>query len=622
MRAAAAATSDTMDVRKSQRLAVERMLALSSDEDASAEAGPVDWKVLILDEPCRLILAPLISVNELRKRGVTLHAPLESDRDALDDVAAVYLCRPTEANASRVARDCAAGLYGACYVNWSTRVDRRVLEGLARELAAAPTAAPAEDRVAAVWDRHVDFVALEPRLFALGAKRAFAEWHGPGGDVDARRDALATKLAAGLFCVCATAGAAAPVLRCAEGGAAEAVARKLHALLADEWRRRGAAGGGDGARKRPLLVLLDRHCDLATPLRHTETYQALVDDVLDHEANVASFADESGSKKVDLRVDEDGFYGEHASKSFPDVIDASGEALATLRAAENALRARGAGQDATEADGDAAKLAETVGELPALLARKKLLEHHTAVLGAVMKAVVAREVPRYCEAEDARAAADQLAELLGPAGKGSANDKLRLYAYHALEADADDARVAELRAALGDDPALARGLAGIDYARGLGGAHAAGPAREAPPAADDDAFKALLQKAHAGTKHLVTKAAKNVGNLFKSSETYAAKVLSNLFEARPNTEHDSWLELDAKLAPSYYASGKAGGPGAAADAPLDAIVFVVGPGCYAEHHALQRTFADGPRTVVYGAADLLNADALLDELADLAAASA
>ena len=98
-----------MDVRKSQRLAVERMLALSSDEDASAEAGPVDWKVLILDEPCRLILAPLISVNELRKRGVTLHAPLESDRDALDDVAAVYLCRPTEANASRVAKDCAAG---------------------------------------------------------------------------------------------------------------------------------------------------------------------------------------------------------------------------------------------------------------------------------------------------------------------------------------------------------------------------------------------------------------------------------------------------------------------------------------------------------------------------------
>ena len=92
----------------------------------------------------------------------------------------------------------------------------------------------------------------------------------------------------------------------------------------------------------------------------------------------------------------------------------------------------------------------TVGELPRLLERKKRLELHTAVLGAVMKQVVAREVPRYCEAEDSRAAADQLAELLGPAGKGSANDKLRLYAYHALEGDADDARVAELRAALGE----------------------------------------------------------------------------------------------------------------------------------------------------------------------------
>lgn len=32
--------------------------------------------------------------------------------------------------------------------------------------------------------------------------------------------------------------------------------------------------------QRPLLVLVDRNIDLATPLHHTWTYQALVHDVL------------------------------------------------------------------------------------------------------------------------------------------------------------------------------------------------------------------------------------------------------------------------------------------------------------------------------------------------------
>ena len=96
-----------MDVRAKQKAAVLRLLALDDEE---ADAATVDWRVLILDAPCRELLAPLLSVNELRTRGVTLHAPLEGERDALDDVAAVYLCRPTEANAARIARDAARGL--------------------------------------------------------------------------------------------------------------------------------------------------------------------------------------------------------------------------------------------------------------------------------------------------------------------------------------------------------------------------------------------------------------------------------------------------------------------------------------------------------------------------------
>ena len=112
-----------MDIRKQQKQAILKMLALNEDDETSAEA-PIDWKVLILDEPCRELLAPLVSVNELRARGVTLHAPIESPRDALGDVAAVYLCRPSAANAARIAKDAAQALYGALHCNWSRRAER------------------------------------------------------------------------------------------------------------------------------------------------------------------------------------------------------------------------------------------------------------------------------------------------------------------------------------------------------------------------------------------------------------------------------------------------------------------------------------------------------------------
>ena len=38
-------------------------------------------------------------------------------------------------------------------------------------------------------------------------------------------------------------------------------------------------------RPRPLLLIFDRTADMAPPLLHTSTYQALIDDLLDHHLN-------------------------------------------------------------------------------------------------------------------------------------------------------------------------------------------------------------------------------------------------------------------------------------------------------------------------------------------------
>ena len=139
-------------------------------------------------------------------------------------------------------------------------------------------------------------------------------------------------------------------------------------------------------------------------------------------------------------------------------------------------------------------------------------------------------------------------------------------------------------------------------------------------AADDEGLASVLAKAQAGAKTVAAAAASKVGSLLsRASALQAVRAVGNLFEARPGTEHDTWLELDAKVGPAAYATDAAPPKLPAAETPLDAIVFHVGAGSYLEHHALQRAFAEGPRTVCYGAADLADPTAFLEEIMELGA---
>ena len=78
-----------------------------------------------------------------------------------------------------------------------------------------------------------------------------------------------------------------PIIRCPRDNAAEMVAQKLDKKLRDNIRdTRNSLFTNEGLQagqfsfSRPLLVLLDRNMDLATPFHHTWTYQALAHDVL------------------------------------------------------------------------------------------------------------------------------------------------------------------------------------------------------------------------------------------------------------------------------------------------------------------------------------------------------
>lgn len=78
-----------------------------------------------------------------------------------------------------------------------------------------------------------------------------------------------------------------PIIRSPKGNAAEMVAKKLDKKLRENLfdARNNLFSvdtqAGNFNFHRPLLIILDRNVDMATPLHHTWTYQALAHDLLD-----------------------------------------------------------------------------------------------------------------------------------------------------------------------------------------------------------------------------------------------------------------------------------------------------------------------------------------------------
>jgi sec1 family domain-containing protein 1 len=280
------------------------------------------------------------------------------------------------------------------------------------------------------------------------------------------------------------------------------VARKLHKLVAEHptlLRGGGGSGGGSGgggghhphSHSRPLLVILDRNADLITPLQHTSTYQALIDDVLQHAANRVEFqqvvdgssaATQNNSsskgnskgpksvlKRYDLDPDDDPFYRAQKFRPFPEAIEGNGSDLQEVTAREQEIRSasasKGSAASAVRFDSAGRSLASAVDSLPALLDRKKQLEVHTSILQAVMNEVAARDIPQYYELESAlatgaykndpaKAKRDVMNLIIGGIGddtaiaKGSVDDKLRLAIVWLLATGARSADVEEVTACL------------------------------------------------------------------------------------------------------------------------------------------------------------------------------
>jgi sec1 family domain-containing protein 1 len=512
-----------------------------------------------------------------------------------------------------------------------TRIDRPLMENMAHGLVTNNAAG----FVSKVYDQYLDMISLEPTLFTLNIPDSFVAYNRPSLEETQIR-AFISRLVVGLLSMVRVLGAL-PVIRAASGGPAEMLAHELNTSLREALNPRGASHSNFSDfvvsdRPRPLLVIFDRTSDLATPLTHSCTYQSLVDDLLDHRLNKVT-VNVSGKdavmkkKTYDLNTKIDLFFAQYSGAPFPEAVEANEVELASVSQREKEIRSRPSGTQ------EGADLNDAITSLPEILAKKANLEAHTNILQGVMREVAARDVPTFFEIEQSilqsGGSIDKPAvlELLRDGSKGTIVDKTRLLAIvllsqdklaKALEEEFSAAFIAGCQSGSDDKPAsseeeIASALQSVSFLLKLhklqgpmAGMSAAGGG------GGDSAISSLFSTA---TNMASSTMAKAAALFSKFAPVHVTRVVDSLAEGKACAENDSYLCLDPKAKAHEVSDLRSQQYG-------EAIVFMIGGGCYTEYFNLQELVHQTKtsqsqkslRNVLYGGSEMLTCQNFLSQL--------
>lgn len=271
--------------------------------------------------------------------------------------------------------------------------------------------------------------------------------------IDVEMEAMMDSIVDSLFSVCVTLGNV-PIIRCPRNSAAEMVARKLEKKLRENLYdarnnlfHMDATQAGSFSFQRPLLVILDRNVDMATPLHHTWTYQALAHDVMDLSLNRIMIEEDpekstGGARRKTKSCDldnRDKFWTSHKGSPFPTVAEAIQEELESYRSSEDEIKRL---KSTMGIDGESevaysmvndntARLTNAVNSLPQLMEKKRLIDMHTKIATNILNFIKVRRLDSFFELEEkimSKSLLDKsMSELIQDPEFGGIEDKMRLY---------------------------------------------------------------------------------------------------------------------------------------------------------------------------------------------------
>ncbi|VDK59206.1 unnamed protein product [Anisakis simplex] len=613
-------------VRTRQIAALKQVINLNQPVPTSMAVEPV-WKILILDRYARDIISPLITVKQLRDLGVTLHLLLDTNRESLPDVPAVYLVSPNDENIKYISDDLSKVMYDSFYINMISPLSRPRLE----QLASAAVHGSSIQRVQKLTDQFLNFISLEDDLFVLrrynsDSPLSFYAISDPSM-TNQQMDMLIDTIVDGLFSVCATLGIV-PVICCPKNNAAEQVAMRLDQKLRDNFRdarnnlfTQENVRAGQLHMHRPVLVIADRGIDLATMLHHTWTYQALIHDLLELDLNRVMMKDKSGRMKEYDMTSNDKLWCDYKGSAFPLVAEAIQRDVEEYKSREDEIKRlkQAMGMEGIESDetmslltDTTAKLSSTVVSLPELLERKRLIDMHTSVATTVLDHIKQRKLDVLFEAEE-KILNDQLIdrkliELMHDCA--NAEDALRIMLINYLctaniaESELQE-QIAYLKEAGIDESSIkfVRQLRSISNMNRVTSEHSGGGTKT------DSMFTNLLNRGSylfmEGVKNLVPK--KHNLPLTKMVDS----VISGTSSSSTRPVDDQFRYFDPKL----MHSGRDNQRTKRIVSAQDVIVFVIGGGNYVEYQNINDYGkSKGLSRITYGCTELVNPKQFTDQV--------
>ncbi|KRX91234.1 Sec1 family domain-containing protein 1, partial [Trichinella pseudospiralis] len=478
------------------------------------------------------ILSPLISVKELRECGVTLHF----QRQSLPEVPCIYFIMPIRESVDLLCKDLAGGMYESYYLNFISPLSRPLLE----DVATVAVETNSVSQIQKVFDQYLSFISLEDDLFVLKKYT----------------DENPFSFYGKLFCLF--------VSLCLH---------KLNTKIRDSLLDgRNSLFTDDGLRsslysfQRPVLIICDRSLDLTTPLHHTWTYQALINEVLPFQLNRVKLDANSASKAKELDINvNDKFWIAQKGNPFPTVAEAIQEELESYRAKEEDIRK--------------------------------------------LKHSMCRKLDVFFEAEEKimnkQATERPVIDMIKDAECGSVEDKMRIALIKYLCTDMSENEVAQLMQAL---ESIDCDVSAFKYLKRV---------KQFSSNATSDQYSGggtktvnMFSKLLSQSSQFIMEGVKNL--VIPKRNLPLTGIVDAIMEMKNNPEVDGYLQFDPKLYKTTVAYAPHGQQQKSKTSFNDTIVFMIGGGTYAEYQNLVEYRKS--RRIIYGCTELVNGCQFLSQL--------